>query len=247
MPTIEENLGWALAEAWTDHGEEWSSGFGDSFLMWHGLIMPRIGRHLPARDVLEIACGHGRCTRFLATQSGSLTAIDLADDILQAAQERLAVLTNVTFTKSDGQSLPMIADSSLDLVFSWDSLVHAEVDAVDGYLRELARTLRPGGFAFLHHSNLGAYTDSDGNTSVESQHWRASSMSAAHVRQQCESLDLVCVSQELIPWGGAEYIDCFSSFRRLREGEVRAETLVHEHSGFLAEAANLRRIQSLQG
>ena len=49
---------------------------------------------------------------------------------------------------NDGQSLPMVADSSIDLAFSFDSLVHVEDDVMPSYLDELARVLSEDGVAF---------------------------------------------------------------------------------------------------
>jgi hypothetical protein len=50
----------------------------------------------------------------------------------------------------------MIENGSIDFAFSFDSLVHAESDVMSSYAHELARVLKPGGVAFLHHSNLDA-------------------------------------------------------------------------------------------
>ncbi|CAG0969320.1 hypothetical protein PHYC_01155 [Phycisphaerales bacterium] len=244
MPSIEENLNWANAQAWTDHGEEWSSGFGDSHFMWHAFIMPRIAHHLPCERALEIACGHGRCTRFLARQCARLWAADLTREVIDACRERLASFTNIDYAQTDGKSLSMIPDNSLDFVFSWDSLVHAEADVMDAYLAELARTLRPGGFGFLHHSNLGAFRDAAGAVSVQHRHWRAESMTAPRFREACVRVGLTCLSQELIPWGGAEFIDCFSYFTRAKPPTDHT-TLVKEHPAFLSEAAAIRRLHEI--
>jgi SAM-dependent methyltransferase len=249
MPSVEENLGWARNEAWEDHGEEWSSGFGDSFLMWHGLIVPRIGRWLPAGLAVEIACGHGRCTRFLASSARELVAVDLAPEIVDACAARLRDRANVRYVVNDGRSLPTVAADSVDLAFSWDSLVHAEADVLDDYLLALAVALRPGGVAFLHHSNLGAYRNpTTGEAEVTgSSHWRGVTATAAGVRATCARLGLECLVQELIPWGGAEFIDCFTLLRRPDAAPREVAPVVHEHAGFLAEAANLRRLRSLYG
>lgn len=244
MPTIEENFHWARAETWSDHGEEWSSGFGDSHMMWHGFIMPRIARHLPCANALEIACGHGRCTRFLAMRCERLWAVDLTHEVVEACRQRLSVFTNIEYAKTDGKTLPMIPDASLDFAFSWDSLVHAEADVLDSYVAELARTLRPGGCGFLHHSNLGAHAGPDGVIAVANKHWRAESMTAARFRDACARVGLVCLAQELIPWGGAEYIDCFSSFLR-PASPIDHATVIRHHSAFLVEAGHLRQLNGL--
>ena len=37
---------------------------------------------------------------------------------------------NARFVSNNGRSLPMVADSSMDLAFSFDSLVHIEADVL---------------------------------------------------------------------------------------------------------------------
>jgi SAM-dependent methyltransferase len=243
MPTFEENLGWARSDVWEDHGEEWSSGFGDSRRMWFGFILPRLIDRLPVRSAVEIACGHGRCTRFLAAHVEHLMAVDIAAEIVDTCAQRLSDLDNISYHVNDGRTLPA-SDQSVDFVFSWDSLVHAEVDVLDAYVQEIARVLRPGGAAFLHHSNLGAYVDpTSREVSVEVTHWRGATMTAARLRDRAAQSGLHCPVQELIPWGGAELIDCFSTLVASPVGD--RDTIVVEHTGFLDEAARLRRIADL--
>jgi ubiquinone/menaquinone biosynthesis C-methylase UbiE len=83
--------------------------------------------------------------------------VDLAESCVQACQERFATELHATFSVNDGLTLPMVADRSVDLVFSFDSLVHVEVDVISSYLRGFRRILSPNGVAFIHHSNLGIY------------------------------------------------------------------------------------------
>lgn len=231
MPSIEENLAWARAEAWSDHGEEWSSGFGDSHFMWYGFLLPRIARHLPCEQGLEIACGHGRCTRFLARNCARLWAVDLTQEVVDVCRERLAAFPNIQYAKTDGKTLPMVPDSSIDFAFSWDSLVHAERDVLDSYAKELGRVLKPGGYAFIHHSNLGAYRNDGGEITVKHKHWRAETMTAELMRESCKAAGLACVAQELIPWGGQEFTDCFSYVIKPAGLSTLTEPKVREHAG----------------
>jgi Methyltransferase domain len=53
----------------------------------------------------------------------------------------------------------MVPDQSIDFVFSYDSLVHADTEVLSAYLSEVARVLTPTGAAFLHHSNLSEYAE----------------------------------------------------------------------------------------
>lgn len=58
---------------------------------------------------------------------------------------------------NDGRSLDAVVDGSVDFVFSFDSLVHLEVEVIESYLKQLASKLTPNGVGFIHHSNMGEY------------------------------------------------------------------------------------------
>ncbi len=111
----------------------------------------------------------------------------------------------VEYFVNDGASLDMVPDRSLDFIFSFDSLVHAESDAVSAYVEQAARKLKPGGGGFLHHSNLHAFAHprtGEIRGFVTKRNWRAESMSADIFRRACEHTGLTCCSQELINWIG---------------------------------------------
>src|SRR5438045_2205763 len=118
MPTIEENLaGWSGYE-WKESGDEWSRAWGGSSYLWWCTIFPRIHPFLPAASVLELAPGFGRCTHFLKNFSGHLTLVDLVPRCIERCRERFAADTHLEFHLNDGRSLGMIADSSIDFIFS---------------------------------------------------------------------------------------------------------------------------------
>ena len=83
--------------------------------------------------------------------------VDMAEHCIDACRRRFASDTHISYHVNDGKSLEMVQDDSTDFVFSFDSLVHAEADVIEIYLRQLARKLTPNGVAFIHHSNIGAY------------------------------------------------------------------------------------------
>lgn len=83
-----------------------------------------------------------------------------------------------TLVRELGTSLPMVADASIDLVFSWDSLVHVEGDVMDAYIEECARVLSEGGFGWIHHSNLDDPAVSADRPGFQNPCLRGASMSA---------------------------------------------------------------------
>jgi hypothetical protein len=86
-----------------------------------------------------------------------LVLVDLWERCIEACKRRFESESHSRFCVNNGKSLAMVSDNSLDFVFSFDSLVHAEIDVIDAYIDELSRKLTLSGIAFIHHSNIGAY------------------------------------------------------------------------------------------
>ena len=174
-------------------------------MLWYRTVRPRIHRYVPTGTVLEIGPGFGRWTQYLRHLCRRLILIDLSERCINACRERFAGDTRIEYIANDGASLEMVPDQSVDFIFSFDSLVHAEADAVGAYLEQAARKLKPGGAGFIHHSNLGAFVHPrTGHVRrfVTKRNWRAESMSADVFRRSCDAAGLECRSQELINWIG---------------------------------------------
>ena len=159
MGTIEENRAHWSAYDWKERGEEWSETWGGSSGQWWGSLWPRLRAFLPCGTVAEIACGHGRWSAFLVGQCDRLELFDLTAEAVESCRVRFAAQPQVRARLTDGKSLPGLADRSVDFVFSFDSLVHAESDVLEAYVAEIARVLAAEGAAFLHHSNVAALRD----------------------------------------------------------------------------------------
>jgi malonyl-CoA O-methyltransferase len=96
-------------------------------------------------DVLELGCGTGKNTRWLAT-ARSLHALDFSDGML--AQARAAVPDpHVRFTRHDLRLPWPVADRSVDLIVG--NLVLEHIERLDPVFAEVARVLRPGGTLYL--------------------------------------------------------------------------------------------------
>jgi len=245
MPTIAQNRTY-WTRAWTDQGDEWSVGWGGTPYLWHATILPRVLPFLPARHILEIAPGQGRCTQFLADQAKRLTIVDLVPECIEHCKTRFRKRRNIRYHVNDGKSLDMVRDGAVDFAFSWDSLVHVEGPAVQAYVSQLGAKLRLGGWAFLHHSNLGAHVDSEGELTVENPHWRAQSVSAEFVRGWAAEAGLACVVQELVPWGGVVLNDCLTLLHRPESSDAEPiEPRIVENHAFGVEVDGTRHVARL--
>ncbi len=271
MPSIETNLAcWEKEHDWSCMGDEWSSPWGGTQPLWWGTILPRIRSFVPTHTILEIAPGFGRCTQFLLTLAQQLVLVDLAESCIEACKRRFFASQHISYHVNDGKSLQMIRDNSVDFAFSFDSLVHAEADVMKSYVSQLAMKLRPGGVAFLHHSNLGAYrcavalakkvrdavgltkkvrpTTTQVLTNIADYLvpcWRSETMTAGLMRQYCLEAGLCCVSQELINWSsGKRLIDCFSVLAKGAPISGRSCCVV-ENRGFMDEARRVSHLARL--
>lgn len=158
MPTIKWNAHfWNTTYPWSRQGDEWSTAWGSTDSQWYGSILPRIRVFLPVGTILEIAPGFGRWTQFLKNLCEHSIVVDLSEKCIQACKERFRDSSHITYHVNDGASLEMVRDASVDFVFSFDSLVHAEDETIKKYVAQLSSKLTRNDVAFIHHSNLGEY------------------------------------------------------------------------------------------
>lgn len=216
---------WGQDYDWAERGDEWSAPWGGAETQWYGSLYPRIHRFLPAGHILEIACGYGRWTQYLKDQCDQLTAVDLSQVCIDACKERFGSDERLTFTTTDGTSLPGVADASVDFAFSFDSLVHADLATMTAYMGELRRVLKPEGVAFIHHSNLGTYARRywllgkipklggflRRSHVLQPVYMRDPSVSAEAITDAAARNGLRVIGQELTPWlSHRTFVDCTS-------------------------------------
>lgn len=263
MASVETNKSvWNDQYDWSARGDEWSKGWGSVEAHWHWTIYPRLAAFLPARTILEIAPGYGRWTQFLKDQCDHLAIVDLAPNCIEACKTRFATATNISYFVNDGRSLDMVPDNSMDLIFSFDSLVHAEPDTIAAYLVQFSRKLSAHGVGIIHHSNLGEHQEYINELSqipegvknrliasgdLESCHFRAHGMTATFLEDICNQIGLRCIGQEKFPWyNGKRAIDCMSVFTRHNSRFVRQNTVIVNNL-FMQDAERISKLSKIYG
>jgi SAM-dependent methyltransferase len=265
MASVAENLVmWDEAYDWAQGGDEWSSRWGGTCTQWYGMILPRIRSFLPADTILEIAPGFGRWTVFLKELCSRLIVVDLSAKCIEACRQRFAGCSHIACHVNDGRSLDMVDDESVDFVFCFDSLVHAEDGVMEAYAAHLARKLKTDGVAFLHHSNVGAYRRlywiqrkllrssrllrvlsrcglMDNVVSLG----RDPTMTAEKMSAYADEHGLQVISQEEITWNlKRTLVDCISILVKRNSIWARNNRVLKNYS-FASEADHLSRLSEL--
>lgn len=265
MDVLQNRQMWNDSYQWeSQRGNEWSSPWGSVEMEWDFTVFPRIRSFVPAGTILEIAPGFGRWTQFLAGLCKELVVVDLSEKCIEACKKRFRAFNHVAYHINDGKSLDMIPDESIDFVFSFDSLVHADEHVIESYLHQLSCKLKKGGAGFIHHSNAGQYETyfsiidkiPDGSMKYwlvnfklidPWWHWHDYSMTAGKFKLFAEQAGLSCLSQEMINWVATKkLIGCFSIFMR-SAGGTELSTRILRNKGFRQEISYARRLAELYG
>ncbi len=226
MASIELNKNnWDQEYTWDENGDEWSVAWGTAELQWHTSIYPKIHQFLPANTILEIAPGRGRWTQFLLEHCSNLKILDLSSNCIEFCKQRFQKENKIEYHVNDGKSLSMIADNSVDFLFSYDSLVHVDKETLASYIQQFKRILKPEGVAFIHHSNLKNHINKIdrpgvgtrikrliGVENAVNKGWRAPDVGYQDVLEICNDSGLKCLRQELTSWEKTNnvMIDCNS-------------------------------------
>jgi SAM-dependent methyltransferase len=104
-------------------------------------------KRLPARDAaLEIGCGPGRLMRPLSRRFGEIHGVDVSDEMIRLARQRLKDTPNAHPHHGSGSDLGIFPDGKFDFVYSYAVFQHIPSrDVVFHYLREARRVLKTGG------------------------------------------------------------------------------------------------------
>ncbi len=130
-------------------------------------------RRLPAstpvsdRRALEIGCGPGRLLRPMSSYFSEIHGVDVSDNMIALAKQKLRDLPNAFPHAIGGSDLQLFPDQHFDFVYSYAVFQHIPgAEVVFSYLRETVRVLRPGGVARLQLNGLPksskTYTTWDG-------------------------------------------------------------------------------------
>ena len=107
------------------------------------------------KRVLDAACGSGYGSKILAETAENVCGIDISSEAVAFANENYKA-ENISFQCASVAELPF-QDQSFDLIVSFETLEHVDEQTQQAFLREIRRTLKPGGILVMSTPNREVY------------------------------------------------------------------------------------------
>ncbi|MGZ5037460.1 MAG: class I SAM-dependent methyltransferase [Usitatibacter sp.] len=130
----------------------------------------RVPELFAGRTVLEVACGTGYWTQFIAKAAKKVYAYDINESVLEIARDKPIPKDRVEFIKADAVSLEGVA-GGCDAAFAGFWWSHVKKSGIEQFVANLAVKLEPGALvAILDNTYVeGSSTaisrrDAEGNT-----------------------------------------------------------------------------------
>jgi demethylmenaquinone methyltransferase/2-methoxy-6-polyprenyl-1,4-benzoquinol methylase len=131
-------------------------------------LRSRIPELLRGRTVLEVACGTGYWTQYIAAQARRVHACDINEPVLEIAREKR--IARASFFKADAISLEGVP-RGCDAAFAGFWWSHVKKSGIARFVDNLANRLEPGALVAVLDNSFApgsstpiSRTDSEGNT-----------------------------------------------------------------------------------
>ena len=106
--------------------------------------------------VLEMGCGVARIGKLLAPICKKWIGVDISENMLEVAKQRMQEFDNVEFHALSRNDLSCIPDNSIDKIYTVAVFCHLDKEDLYNYMKEFHRILKPGGIAYAETWNLGS-------------------------------------------------------------------------------------------
>lgn len=208
-----ENARWFINTFKTEQTEEEFDATGRRD--FEGLILSDLAvltdrRHPRGLRLLEIGCGIGRMSRYLAETFGEVEAVDVSGEMIRQARARLGHLSNLHFRETNGIDLSLFPDDYFDVVFCAYVFQHVpSAEAIESNIREAYRVLKPRG-VFKFVTNAVSHAE---YLAMEKDTWSGAPFPEQRLRELARDLGAQLMG---VVGDGTQY--CWTLLRKRRMG-----------------------------
>jgi ubiquinone/menaquinone biosynthesis C-methylase UbiE len=157
---------------------------------------------------LEIGCGPGRLMRPMSRHFLEIDGVDVSDEMIAIAKQRLSDLPHAHPHHNNGASLSMFPDETFEFVYSYAVFQHIpRREVVIQYLRETHRVMKTGGLARLQFNGLPQGGDASYDT------WAGARFSSNELMEFARENDFQVLALEGV---GTQYM--WTSWRKQPQG-----------------------------
>jgi len=137
-------------------GDEWAPR-SDTLEIINNFIYPYIDN---SSIVAEIGVGGGRIAKEVINKISTLHCYDVSSEMLTRSKNNIKPINNnnqIYFTLVDSMNQSLgVSDNFFDFIYSFDVLPHVDLHIIFSYLKEIKRTLKPGGKCFISTADLSS-------------------------------------------------------------------------------------------
>ena len=112
---------------------------------WHRYLWA--SEFVANKNVLDIACGEGFGSNFLAKRAKSVLGADISEQTVLHAQNKYKQ-DNVEFRQMSADSIGL-EDKSMDVVVSFETIEHVDASTQEKAIKEFSRVLKDDGLLFI--------------------------------------------------------------------------------------------------
>lgn len=126
-----------------------------SYEHWHRYLFAK--QFCTGKKVLDIACGEGYGSAYLAKFASHTTGVDISAEAIDHARNKYGG-THIEFVLSDAVQLPF-DNEYFDTIVSFETLEHLSSEDQQLYITELLRILKKDGILIISTPNKKVYSD----------------------------------------------------------------------------------------
>ncbi|MBS3903241.1 MAG: class I SAM-dependent methyltransferase [Anaplasmataceae bacterium] len=126
-----------------------------SYEHWHRYLFA--SKLVQGKKILDIACGEGYGSFFLAQFAQSVVGVDYDEKSVLHAADKYRQKENLTFRVGSMTDIPIVGEGMFDAIVSFESIEH--IVEQDEFLKEVKRLLSRDGIFIASTPNRAVYSD----------------------------------------------------------------------------------------